>query len=249
LRFDRKEDMFTSFPVIEGRRRGEARAFPHLADGGRWKTLILQANLGTSDTESTLRLWRGEAGAPYFLPLAGVPELKSDITRPIPVGGIAIAETAGTAAADSAGWAQVSTRGRIGGLAVFQDVAKLPKTKLPDSEATVPMLIPAERGFALPFDNENGYVTGVALVNPDLQSAVTVQVTFRDASGKPIPNSENIAIGSLGHTAFALPDRFPQTRNMKGVAEFRVPGRPVAGLGLRFSPFAVFTALPTIPLE
>jgi hypothetical protein len=74
--------------------------------------------------------------------------------------------------------------------------------------------------------------------------AVIVTATIRDDNGAQI-GLQAVALPAMGHTAFAVPDRFSVTSGRRGIIEFRnTAGGAVTGLGLRFSPFGSFTSIP-----
>ena len=94
------------------------------------------------------------------------------------MGGTAFAETPGTASALSQGWANVIASGKIGVLAIFTQAVP----GRPDSEGTVAGL-PSTNHVTLPFDNTQGYATGVAVANTNATSALLITLTFQTDTG------------------------------------------------------------------
>jgi hypothetical protein len=150
-----------------------------------------------------------------------------------------ILETAGTAAFVSSGWAtvegSVSGSSGVGASAIFRSHV----TGRQDSEAVSAMAAASLRGVIFPFDNRNGFGTGVAIVN--IGSAGLVPITVRDSLGSVLL-SENIAFGSATHISFSLTDRYPALAGRAGTVE--IGSSTAAVLGLRFNPSGSFTSVP-----
>jgi hypothetical protein len=146
-------------------------------------------------------------------------------------------ETSGFGSSLQQGWALLSqsTNDTIGGMAIFRQRV----FGRPDQEATVPIVSQFDSHFVLLFDNTAGFVTGIAVANPTLNS-VSIPVTIRDQSGQII-DTRFIRLGSYNHAAFNLPDQWPSTAGRRGAIEFQTSGFGVAALGLRASA-AAFTS-------
>jgi hypothetical protein len=188
----------------------------------------------------TVRFW-GDDGTPLRLPLEGGIGFFEAVQQTIPAGGTFTIRTPGVNASLLQGWAELETSKKIDGVAVFRQRV----SGRPDQEAAVP-LTPNLRRFVLPFDNTQGFVTSMALVNANAMQPVTASVVVRDEMGAQIlPDS--ISVAAHSHGAFALPDRYPRLANLRGVAEFSAPTTALSGLGLRFSPGGAFTSFPTLP--
>jgi hypothetical protein len=235
---------FTSLPVLSFQDpvlTAPSRSFSQVADGGSWKTTFLLTNMDTQPASFTLRFWKDD-GSPLRLQFEGVIGGASEtFSSTIPVGGSLTLITRGVDPATSQGWAALSGPRKIGGLAVFRQ--SLPGQ--PDQEAAAPMTAAVSR-FVLPFDNTTGFVTAMALENTAADGATSVTVAIRDETGLQI-GMDSLNIGPNGHTAFALPDKFPSSANQRGVAEFSAPAAVLSGLGLRFNPGGAFTSVPILP--
>ena len=73
--------------------------------------------------------------------------------------------------------------------------------------------------------------------------AVIINATIRDDNGAQI-GLQAVALPAMGHTSFAVADRFSVTGGRRGIIEFQnTAGGSIAGLGLRFSPFGSFTSI------
>jgi hypothetical protein len=83
----------------------------------------------------------------------------------------------------------------------------------------------------------------VAIVNL-AGDAATINATIRDDGGAQI-GSQPFALTGMGHTSFAIGERFPITNGRRGSIEFQsAAGGAIAGLGLRFNPSGSFTSVP-----
>src|SRR6185436_17988020 len=87
-----------------------------------------------------------------------------------------------------------------------------------------------------------GFVTSLALVNPDASAAATVDATFYDEGGNQIATG-SLTLPAHGQMAFAMPDRFAQVANKRGLAQFSTGSTNLTGIGLRFSPSNSFTSV------
>ena len=217
-----------------------------LASGGGWKTSLTLVNL--SSAENPVRVtFRGDDARPLTLPLVvtqrGTAQAvtASSLERTVEPGATLLIESeAPASSATLVGWAEAVTSAPVAGFAIFRQ--RGPDGR--DSEGTAPLEnASAANGLLLPYDNTAGFATGVALVN-GTGDAVIVTATIRDDNGTQI-DLQAVALPAMGHTSFAVGDRFSVTSGRRGVIEFRnAAGGAVTGLGLRFSPFGSFTSIP-----
>jgi hypothetical protein len=235
---------FTSFPVpspLDPTFNAPNRNLSQIADGGGWKTTFILTNMDTSPAGFTLNFWRDD-GTPFPLEFDNIiGGASASFEGTIPVGGSLTLASVGTAGAVSQGWAQLIATKRIGGLAVFRQ--SVPGR--PDQEAAVPIAA-SVANFVLPFDNAQNFVTSMALVNTNAANSIAVSVVIQDEVGNQI-GTDSLMIGPNGHTAFALPSRFPATANLRGTVVFSTAGADLSGLGLRFNPGGAFTSFPILP--
>ncbi len=210
-----------------------------IADGQGWKTTITLVNLDTVPATFTLNFFAGD-GSILRLPIEGETGRLESITRIIPVGGSRTIVTAGTDNALSQGWAELSSSQQVSGLGVFrQRVAGRP-----DQEAGVPVTTPASR-FVLPYDNTQGFVSSMALVNTNGSLSRAISATPREEAGNTLLG-DSVNLPARGHTAFEMAQRFPSMSGRRGSAEFVSAGADFSALGLRFNPGGAFTSLPTL---
>jgi hypothetical protein len=152
------------------------------------------------------------------------------------VGSTAFAETPGTAVALTQGWAKVTGNGRIGVLAIFRQ--SVPGR--PDSEGTISGAQSGNRVF-LPFNNTNGFVTGVAIANSNPTQTLSVSMTFQTDTGAT--SNGFLSLPPNAHMAFGLTSMFPGLGGQRGSILFTASTPDIVVLGLRFSPTNSFTSL------
>jgi len=110
-----------------------------------------------------------------------------------------------------------------------------------DQDGTAPIAASTSR-LLVPYDDSNGFVTGIAVVNPT-SSAQTIQVGFRTTTG-------GVAMASLpsvpagGHMSFVLSQQFPVIQGHEGLAEFTSTTGTFSMIALRVNPTSSFTAAP-----
>jgi hypothetical protein len=212
---------------------------PHVVNGGGWSTAITLVNLSTLPQRYQVS-FSDNNGAAWRVPILGGSRT-NNITGTLGPAQSTVIETDGSGLLEQ-GWVvvlpdRVENIVRIGGFAVFrQRIAGRP-----DYEATVPFTNLIENNFVLLYDNRGGFLTGMALTNPDPESATTVTALIRDESGNTIA-TESMKLNSFSHTAFVLPDKFASTANRRGSILFTGSGRALSALGLRFNPSGAFTS-------
>jgi hypothetical protein len=204
-----------------------------IADGASWQTQFQVINLDQNPVNFAFQFW-SDAGNPLALPI--VNGTAGMFQGSLPVGGTAFATTPGTAAALSQGWAQVTASGKIGVLAIFTQAVP----GRPDSEGTVTGL-PSTNHVTLPFDNTQGYATGVAVANTNATNALLITLTFQTDAGAVSTGS--LVLAPYAHTAFVLTSQFPALAGLRGSIVFTAPTPNISIVGLRFSPTNSFTSL------
>lgn len=220
----------------------------HIADGGGWSTTVILVNTDTVPASFTLqlKLTNTQDGTPTVPSLGGLGK-QSIVTGAIPVGGSQTIITDGSAPVLSWGWARVSSQQSVSGTAIFRQ-AQPATSAVPFQEAAVPLLPAGSAALLFPFDNNPGFVTGIALSVPDATSATTVTELQFTQAGQSLTDATKDTLAALpaqGHTAFALPVDSTVAANLRGVAEFDSLGAPVYGLGIRFNK-AAFTSVEAV---
>jgi hypothetical protein len=204
-----------------------------IADGASWQTQFQVINLDQNPINFAFQFW-DDNGNPLALPI--VNGTAGTFSGTLAVGGTAFAETPGTASALSQGWANVTASGKIGVLAIFTQAVP----GRPDSEGTVAGL-PSSNHVTLPFDNTQGYATGVAVANTNATSALGITLTFQTDTGAVSTGS--LVLAPNAHTAFVLTSQFPALAGLRGSIVFTAPTPDISIVGLRFSPTNSFTSL------
>jgi len=206
-----------------------------IADGSSWETGFQVVNLDTVPVTFSFTFW-GDTGSPMPLPI--VNGTAGTFSGSLAVGGTAFAQTPGTSATLLEGWANVTSSGRIGVLTVFRQRI----SGRPDSEGTVIGVQSGSRVF-LPFDNTNGYNTGVAIANTNANQTLSVSILFTADNGAQTTGS--LSLGPSAHTAFQVtqPSAFPSLAGVRGSIQFTAPTPDITVVGLRFSPTNSFTSL------
>lgn len=210
---------------------------PHLVNGDGWKSQIFLTNLSRIRMSYTLDFWRSDGS---YWPVSIIGRGTGDqFTGSLPPGGSLLLETSGTGRLE-AGWAELtydSNIGYIGGMGVFRQSV----FGRPDLEAVVPFTNLFQRQIVVPYDNANGFATGVACVNGSRRNSATITASFRDESGNTYA-TETIRLGASGHVAFMLPSEVSSTHGRRGTILFRSNTDFFSVLGLRFNPGGSFTS-------
>ena len=216
-----------------------------LASAGFWKTTFTLVNNGTTTAQVRLNFFDDNGNA-LPLPLT-FPQTSATPTAPVATldrtlspGALLIIETTGPdAQTTQVGWAQLLSTGNVGASAVYgQSIGAM------HQEAIVPLETRNAGAYVLPFDNTNGYDTGVALANVSTQPA-NVTVIIRDDNGN-ILQSPVLSVPALGHTSFVLVNRFGVAAQRRGTLEFQTPaGGQISVLGIRYyNPTQAFSTIP-----
>ncbi len=223
---------------------------PQVADGLGWMTRITLVNMGTTTATFDLYFYL-DSGAPWAIQLSGSSTPSSVWSGTIPAGGSIFLETAGGGSSTTTGWAYLLTQDWISGVASFKaDWVDPVTSKAVFAEGVVPFAPENDVDFFIPFDNRNGYVTSIALVNPYLSQSVTLSVQFRNPDGTII-KTDSIPLTPLQHMAFETTSKYPETVGKNGVIEFlKTAGTAGAsGMGLLFSPRSTFTSINSVSID
>ena len=204
----------------------------HIVSGGGWKTTLTLVNV-SSAPNSVRVAFRMDDGRPLSLPLAitqtgaSVAATASSVDRILEPGATLLVQSeAPVSAMTLVGWAEVLSSVPVAGFAIFRQRSRDDR----DAEGTAPLETNRASRLVLPFDNMAGFATGVALVNLTAD-AVAINATIRDDNGVQI-GLQPFALTAMGHTSFAVGDRFPMTNGRRGIIEFQnAAGGAITGLG------------------
>jgi hypothetical protein len=210
-----------------------------VADGAGWRTTFNLANPSTATVNYQVQL-KDDFGNPLTITAGG--QFGSSFDGMLSPGSSATLTSSG-AGNLSLGIAQVSTTAPIVASGVFSSRA----SGRPDFEAAVPALSSPGQSFLLPFDNQSGKATGLALANTG-NSTVSITFTFRTEGGSTF-YSASLNLNSKAKTEFFLSEKFPQTQGQRGTVVIAAASPVLAALGLCFLPGGAFTTLPVYPTD
>jgi hypothetical protein len=132
-----------------------------------------------------------------------------------------------------------SINNRLGGFAIFrQRVARGVVF-----EALVSLSSADDTRYYLPFDNREGFVTSMAIVNPSATAPTTVTATFRTTEGQTL-TALTRTLAPRQQIADVIPTIAPQTQGRAGVLEVSGSGTLLSSLGFRFSAGGAFATIP-----
>jgi hypothetical protein len=151
------------------------------------------------------------------------------------------------------GWIDLLGTSAVSGFAVFRyapgGLAEGASGFVTPWEGTVPLQSQVSLStMTLPFDNTNGFATGIAIGSLSA-SAATITATFFDVNGNALGSPQTISFAANGHTAFMVNpgpsnQNWSFTAGQQGIVRFT--GAPMMGLGLRASPYGTLTSVPTV---
>jgi len=232
------------------------RIASQIAFGGNWETSVVVQNPGNSNELGMVSFF-DESGNPLVFPSRESGSQSSFYFTLAPYSSMTLSSPSPNSSSTVVGWAQLEdfAAGNMQAFAVFRQTGSVAY------EATVPFEDPffkdPDKGLTIPFDNTNGFATGVALVNsaPSTadQSAVfnSWYIWLTDATGNLLVNGGYLFLSPGQHVSFSLTDRYPETRGSKGLIRispiyYSTGGfGTFMGLGLRFNPSGPFTTLPS----
>ncbi len=204
-----------------------------VVDGGNFVTQFAIVNLEQSQVSFQFKFW-GDNGSPLGIPVQnGIP---GNLAGTLAPGAAAFAQTTGNSSPALQGSADVASTGRIGVLAIYKRVIP----GLSDSEATV-LGTQSGSNVSLPFDNTQGFVTGVAVSNANPTQSLNVSITFTSENGAQ--SNATVVLLPHGHTSFVLPISYPATAGARGSIRFSASSPDIAVVGLRFNPNNSFVSV------
>ena len=231
--------------TLWGQCSNSSAVFPHLVDGGGWKSSIYLVNDSATAAANYTLNFRGDTAQPVLLSFVDG-RRDNQISGTIPGGGVAILETPGRDADPLAAVsATISASGAISGFSVI----RLRSAGQPDREVTIPLANAAARGLIFPFDNTGSFQSSIALAalcGPNTTIALTAIAT--DETGAALGQSE-LKMPRGGHAAFMTAGLLPGTKGKRGLMRVGVAGSQssgvqLAGLGLRVTSTGALTYFP-----
>jgi len=217
----------------------------HLADGQGWTSDIILMSLGSTPQCFSVQIY-GNTGAPLAVPLVSYGTQSSVRICLQPLGSATLKST-GASSPLIEGWVLLGCDpmlsfcfGGPGAPIAGSIVFRRSTPGQPDFEAAVPFDDNSVSHVALPFDNTNGFLTGLALTNPQKSQTVVTFVLHAEDGTQLFVTA--FSLGPRQHMSFVLPTTYPQTAGTRGVLEITSTSG-VGVLGLRFNPTGPFTTL------
>ena len=218
--------------------------FPHLAFGGGWETQFVVVNM-SDVTVSGKQQFFDPSGKAITVTYRTVPD-GAVTTSTYGAYNILLFDNGGSL---QTGWSELvytnpiaatSHEVQLGGSAIFRSHI----AGRPDFEAVVPIGAYDDPAFFLPFDNSSGYVTSMAMVNPDFNSSTSAHLDFVDYQGNFLIAEQSVALAAGQQVAFALTDQYPDLAGKVGVLYVWGDTNYLSGLGFRFNPGGAFATVP-----
>jgi len=217
---------------------GQSLTIPHIVDGGGWQSTIVLTNMSANAASATLVFHKETGGGNTGPWTPAFQEVVSTSGLAMAGGSTLFLHTTGKASDPlSQGWAELNADPGVTGYVVF--TIRVPGRQ--DQEGTAPAASASNR-MLVPYDDANGFVTGIAVTNPTGTSQ-TLSVGFRTTTGGVSVNSLP-PIPPGGHVSFVLSQQFPVILGHEGLAEFYSSSGNISMIALRFNPTSSFTAAP-----
>lgn len=222
--------------------------FPHLAIGGFWETEVVILNMGNATVQFD-QYFLDQAGNPMQVTVQSIPDGQT-VTDDAITGTLLPGERfTFLLTSDSpdvkVGWSFLdydTTARRLGGYAIFRSF-NVPGR--PNQEATVPLSAYDDFFFFQTFDNTDGFVTSMAIINPSATLTTDVTTTVLDQEGNVL-ETKTITLAPGQHKVFETTNEFPASRDKIGTIVFDGSITRLSALGLRFSPGGAFTTIPVL---
>lgn len=249
--------------------------FPHIVVGAGWETDISLVSLGPTTSSMIMLNFRDESGVPMDVtmrpasmdgvlgydcatPFTGDTAAGSTFCIHFFPGGSFQAKLTYPGSVSQTGWAQVGYLAMDDTIGGYETFRRLGTNGFPDFEASVPLSYRGDWEFYVPFDNRDGFVTAMALVNPGSRGEyldppsrpITVHVAIAGPNGAQ-KAAAPISLAVWEHRSFIVNDQFPETRNTFGTLIFQAYsgsaiGGDLSAFGLRFNPKGAFSTVPVL---
>lgn len=217
--------------------------FSQIADGNGYGTSFVLVNPGDTAVSAILELFKPD-GTLLRLRLNGNTDSSFAVT--LPAHGLALLESSGAGSIQT-GWARVRSSAVIGGSIVYA-YSTAPGNEV--SEAGIDPSIPTN-AFAISVDTRRGFLSGVALANPNA-TAVTLELTLYSRTGGAPLSRQTRSLAAMNQIAMLADQIFPNdvTANFTGMMSVSSTGGRIIGTTLRFnSDLSVFSSIPVINLD
>ena len=217
----------------------QVQVIPQVADGAGWRSTIVLTNTTSQNINGvSLTFLKDVSGPPGQTGPWSPTFLEGSFSGSLPAGSSMFLHTPGTGALTQ-GWAQVLATAGVQAYVIYTYTANGR-----DQDATAPAVSSASR-ILVPFDNTNGLVTALAVVNANA-FPLTIASNFR-VSGTVVQGTQ-LVLPSNGQVAILLSKEFSGTAGKSGLAEFysmTPSGATFSIIALRANPTGGFTSLET----
>ncbi|MEP6962478.1 MAG: hypothetical protein ABI995_10375, partial [Acidobacteriota bacterium] len=225
--------------------------FPHFATGGGvggWETILVLINMSPNAVSFSQDFY-GQNGQPLAVTFRSIPE--GVVTTASHVNGVLPANQSfnilleNTGPVTRVGWSSItydSTLQRLGGYGIFRQVYSPSKV----FEALVPLTAYDDDTFYMPFDNLEGFATGLALVNPG-SFTTSVHIIARSLRGDFL-GQKDLVLPAGNQTTYNLATEFPAIGGKAGTILIQGSTNRLAGIGFRFNLAGggAFTSIPIL---
>ena len=218
--------------------------FPHMPCGGGWSTSLHLVNPTSAQLSLAVKI-HSSGGRRVNWSLRAVPDQGqfhgSDQCTLAPHASLFVIVDSGMKE-EVRGWAEVFSTYPVVGHAVLNYTTAGGVR----SEVTTPLETEAKWKLQVPFDNEGGNRTGIALLDMSATRQDALVATIWDERGEFI-SAPTIPLAGGRHTAFMLAERFPSTAHRRGILDLHATsGGSIHVISLRVTPDGVFMLLPPI---
>jgi len=232
-----------------GSTQSRAGVMSHVASGRGWKSSMYVLNPSATPVNITVNFWADDGSAltlPVTLTTTGGSQVyggQASLNAAIGPYATVLIDSGSQDKTAVSGWAEVLSSAPIQGYGVFHYTS----LKGIQSEGTMPLDTTFESSFLLPYDNVDGFQTGLALANLNASAPAMIAATIWDEYGSQLAvQTINLPVG--GHTSSMLSDLLPATTVNRGAIQFRsISGGNITGLGLRVDPLGGITWVPKLP--
>jgi archaellin len=161
---------------------GNALRLAHVVDAANFATQFSIVNLDSVPVSYQFRFWDDSGNALRYPVREGV---AGELAGTLAPGAAAFGQSPGNSSTLVQGWAEIAASGRI---SILADYYRSSPAGGADAEASV-LAAPSAASISLPFDNTQGFVTGIAVANTNATQTIQVSVTITPETGSPATSS------------------------------------------------------------
>jgi hypothetical protein len=226
---------------------GQSGVISQFVDGDGWQTSVQLNNTDGTPGQYMLSFYNEDASPMTMTTNYGTGTF---VWGTIPAHGSITIQTAGTNVALTQGWALMQTIFAIPGpgfaIAPGANITGTvlfyrPLTVSRPTETSEPLDFSLASNWVLPFDQLNGYASGVALVNQSMYEDITVFITCFDEDGNQIV-LDSFTLLRGHHVALTLTSKYPLTIGKRGTLNIQASGSSINVLGFHVSPGGNFSS-------